>query len=247
MDSTTTVFSGKGNFRDLGGIVTADGRRVKKGLLFRSGELSRLTSEEILSMKNLHIRMIIDFRSGDEKKGPPKVFQNAEYITLPVENGAFTRKKIMNKLLFGQRRALETMLIEANRAFVTDYTHEFSAFLKHLEKGMPVVFHCTAGKDRTGFAAMLVLAALGVAENIIMEDYLLSNKMLAETIEQTIAYTNEQGLNGALLRPILTARQEYLEAAMEVIESRHGGMENYLTNVLGANVDQLQHLYLEGP
>ncbi len=234
------------NFRDIGGIETIDGRKVKRGFLFRSGVLSKAGPEDMKLLKNLQIRKLIDFRSEEEKDGRPIVENDgAELIPIPVENGAFTKEKITAMLASGDKAAFDNMLIEVNRSFVTDFSHEFSMFLKHLEEGKPTLFHCTAGKDRTGYATMLLLSALGVDRETIIADYMASNEYLAETIEQTIAFANATGKNGELLRPLMTVKREYIEAAWELIDEQYGSIGTYLSEKLKTDTEKLKNLYLE--
>jgi protein-tyrosine phosphatase len=140
--------------------------------------------------------------------------------------------------------AFDTLLIHANMAFVTDFQEEFGDFLQHLESGESFVYHCTAGKDRAGFATVLFLSALGVDKETILNDYMISNQYNVELIDGTIASVNNVGLNGEILRPVLEVKLEYINKAYETIDNEFGGMSNYL-DLLGVDIEKLKSLYLE--
>ncbi len=246
VSETQIAFQGQSNFRDLGGIITGDGKSVKWGKIYRSAELNNLTGGDKQYMSSMKIDKLIDFRFADEiAEAPDDIPDGIDVINLPVEDSLFSRTVLTSWLLSGNKAGFDTLLIHANRVFVTDFQDEFATFMKSLENGQSLVFHCTHGKDRTGYATALFLSALGVDREVIIEDYLESNTYLTELIEQTIAYVNSLGLNGELLRPTLEVEREYLETAFDVIDNQYGGMDNYLRNTLGVDVDKLKAMYLE--
>lgn len=245
ISETLLALEGEDNFRDLGGIVTADGKSLKWGLVFRSGELSDLTEADKNYMQSTGITRLVDFRSEHERLEAPDLIPDGIAVSeLPVYDPIFGEDLTTAWLMQGDSLALDTMLVNANRLFVTDFQAEFSSFMKQMEDGNKMVFHCTAGKDRAGFAAVLFLSALGVERETIIDNYLESNQYLAAYIEQTVAYVNSVGLNGELLRPVLGVRQDYIETALNLIDSQYGGMDSYL-QTLGVDVDKLKALYLE--
>ena len=233
------------NFRDLGGIKTKEGRKIKPDHIFRSGHLGNLTEEELNHINNLGIGLLIDFRSDEERiKSPDKLANRIKTIHIPIYDDSFGEKQISNWLMEGNSHSLNNMLINANSLFVTDFQSEFSLFLKKLEKGEKTIFHCNAGKDRAGFATALFLSALGVERETIFKDYLESNIYLHNFIEKTVAFVNTKDLKGELLIPVLGVRKEYLEAAFKLIDNKYHGIENYL-KLLNIDSKKLRQLYLE--
>jgi protein-tyrosine phosphatase len=246
VSETQIAVMGQPNFRDLGGIITKEGKSVKWGKIYRSGELNRLTEDDKQYMASMKIDKLIDFRFDEEiDEAPDNIPEGIEVVNLPVKDSLFTRAVLTSWLISSNKEGFDTLLIHANRVFVTEFQNEFSEFMKSLETGPSLVFHCTYGKDRTGYATALFLSALGVDREKIIEEYLESNTYLDDIIEQTIAYVNSLGLNGELLRPTLEVKREYLENAFSIIDSQYGGMDNYLRNTLGVDVDRLKALYLE--
>lgn len=245
ISETLLPLEGEDNFRDLGGIVTADGKSLKWGLVFRSGELSDLTEADRNYMQSTGISQLVDFRSEGEREEAPDLIPDGITVTeLPVYDPMFGEDLTTAWLIQGDSLALDTMLANANRLFVTDFQAEFSSFMKKLEDGNKLVLHCTAGKDRAGFATALFLSALGVEREVIIDNYLESNEYLAAYIEQTVAYVNGAGLDGELLRPVLGVRLDYIETAFDLIDNQYGGMDSYL-QTLGVDVEKLKALYLE--
>ena len=245
VSATGLAMEGQKNFRDLGGIVTTDGRSLKWGMVFRSGELSKLSENDVDYMASLKLKKLIDFRFDDEIEEAPDVLPDGiEVINIPVEQGSFDRDQLTQWLMSNDAEAFDTLLIHANQAFVTDFQEEFGRFMKLLEAGEPLVYHCTAGKDRAGFATVLFLSALGVDKETIIDDYMASNEYNKEATENTISYVNATGLNGELLRPVLEVKHEYINKAYETIDNQYGGMESYL-KLLGVDTEKLKSLYLE--
>ena len=245
VSSTGVTIKGQPNFRDLGGMITQDGKSVKWDMVFRSGELSALTDDDVQFMANMHFDKLIDFRYTEEIiQNPDKLPSGIDVIKIPVEQGSYSRSQMLQWLSANDQEAFDTLLIHANKVFVTDAQEEFGEFMKKLENGDRLVFHCTAGKDRAGYATALFLSALGVDRETIIQDYLTSNKYNEKMIEETIAYVNSVGMNGELLRPVLIVKREYIEQAFNTIDSQYGGMDSYL-KLLGVDVEKLKSLYLE--
>ncbi len=245
VSSRGVAIEGQRNFRDLGGFITQDDKSVKWGMVFRSGELSALTDDDKTFMANMHFDLLIDFRYDEElEENPDNIPDGIDVLNIPVEQGSYSRDQMTTWLFTNDSEAFDTLLIHANRVFVSDAQTEFSNFLHHLENGDKIVYHCTAGKDRAGYATALFLSALGVDRETIIEDYLTSNDYNEGMIDATIEYVNSMGLNGELLRPVLIVKREYIETAFETIDNKYGGMDSYL-QLLGVDRDKLKSLYLE--
>lgn len=231
------------NCRELGGIPAADGRRVRRGVLWRSGHLFGLSARSRQQVAALGITRIIDLRSAFEREWEPDAPIGARAIHLPIEP--------LVGLYFGQYpEALERMtpadmmkLMRATyRDFITGQTECFAAFFAHLLEGdaAPLLFHCTAGKDRTGTAAALLLLALGVAPVHVMRDYL-------QSAAHCYPPPGASGADDEVLKLLWGVRAEYLEAALHEL-ARQGGVDAYLQRALRVGAperERLRALYLE--
>jgi protein-tyrosine phosphatase len=240
---------GQPNFADLGGIVTMDGKHVKWGKLYRSGDLSRLTDNDVSYIASLHLDEIVDFRFQAEKdEAPDRLPPGVDTIPIPVVDGSYDVDSIKKWLMLGNTEVFDTMLIHVNKLLVNEEQEKFRIFFDHVEKGEVMLYHCTKGKDRAGFATAMILSALGVDRETVIDNYLKSNDYLSEITEQTIKYINDASngfINGELLRPILEVRPEYIQTVFDIIDSDYGGMDNYLRNELGVDIEKLKDLYLE--
>jgi protein-tyrosine phosphatase len=131
------------------------------------------------------------------------------------------------------------------------YRKFFDVLLKNTVDGESVIFHCTAGKDRTGFGALLALSALGVPLNTIKKDYLLTNITTKDFIDSMVEHARQNGKNENVLqsiRDIQSVRSEYLDHAVKVLNDEYGGINNYLRDVMklsSADIMKLRNIYLE--
>jgi len=238
---------GSYNTRELGGYKTTDGKSVKWGVLFRSDKLSDISLEDQKYLKNLGIQRIVDFRSKTEKtEDPDKIPEGVAYIEMPIEVDGAMRTKIEAILKGEINRNVKDFLIEANEEFIKNYSHIYSKFLKDLAKEQkPTMFHCTAGKDRAGFAAAITLIAIGVSKEDAINDYMKTNEYTAERIDEMISKIELMSLyqtDGELLRPLLGVEREYLEAAFKAAENEYGSIENYIRSGLNISEKEIQQL-----
>jgi len=238
---------GSYNSRELGGYKTTDGKSVKWGVLFRSDKLSDISLEDQKYLKNLGIQRIVDFRSKAEKaEDPDKIPEGVAYIEMPIEVDVAMRTKIEAILKGEINRNVKGFLIEANEEFIKNYSHIYSRFLKDLAKEQkPTMFHCTAGKDRAGFAAAITLIAIGVSKEDAINDYMKTNEYTAERINEMISKIELMSLyqtDGELLRPLLGVEREYLEAAFKAAEDEYGSLENYIRSGLNISEKEIQQL-----
>jgi protein-tyrosine phosphatase len=238
------------NFRELGGYKSADGKQTVYGKVFRSQALSQLSDRDIEKMREIGIKTIIDFRDDNEvENAPSRLPEGVKVVRLPVvvgNNASDSMRQAMQTILSDSVQCIRFME-ESNRRFATDFAAQYKAFFDVLlkEENYPVVFHCTAGKDRTGFAAALLLSALDVDWNTVMEDYLLTNQYLKP--QSPAPQMPEQTL--PVMRLILWSVQpSYLNAAKDEILQRYGDMDNYLQEELQmgkAEREQLKHYLLQ--
>jgi protein-tyrosine phosphatase len=230
------------NFRDLAEHVAVP---VRRGVLFRSDHLGALDDADARAIAALGVRRVLDFRGVDERTTAVCSVPGVHVHSLSIEPTVV--QVISNLLAAGHRvTADETVfhMQDTYRGFVRQNTHRFAEFFNHLlESSEPTVFHCTAGKDRTGFAAALVLSALGATPDEVMRDYLQTNERLAPVAVATANWT----LPPPAAQVMYTVRPEFLQAAFEEIDARFGGMEGYLREGLGLRERErarLRELYL---
>lgn len=237
--------AGASNFRDLGGYPTRDGRVVRWRQLFRSNHLGHLTEADAAVLRDLGVRSAFDFRGTEERGEALCGVAGITTHSLPIEPTvvATLRALAVSGSGLSGTQAAEAMR-DSYRRYVRDNTPRFRTLFVHLlEDHAPLVIHCTAGKDRTGFASALILHALGVPPEVIAEDYLLTNRF----------YRRDPSAGSDLpddVRQALgTVQAEYLAAAFEAVDDGYGGLENYLRDGLGlghAERAQLAARYLEG-
>jgi protein-tyrosine phosphatase len=237
------ALEGAHNFRDLGGYATEDGHTVRWGLFYRSDDLSELSDTDLAKLHGLGIKLVCDFRSAEEKaeepdrlpaEGPPAMLE------LPILDDSFSPAVFREKITSGDLgdTDLRQMMIEGNRLFATRYAPRYAAMFERLTQPgqLPALVHCTAGKDRTGFAAAVVLRTLGVPEETVYEDFLLTNHYTAAQIERMVWIIRLVSLfrtDPEQVRPVLGVERAYLEAAFDEIAKQYGGFEAYRREALG--------------
>jgi len=245
--------SGQPNFRDLGGYPSKDGRRVKWGSVYRSGELSQLTASDIGKLDELGIKTVVDLRSPGEvsARGPSRLPPGAKTLPLPIASSDMF-SKLIPMFLEGDFSQLPSDLLErVNRALVRDFREQFGGLLRALNDpaNRPLVFHCTQGKDRAGFGAAMVLSALGVPWETVLEDYLLSNHFRQEENDKLLGMIREfagskngEEIELSKIEGLLYVKAESLEAAHTEIRALHGDVESFLVDGLGCSVEGLERL-----
>jgi len=233
---------GASNFRDLGGYPSRDGRHVRWRQLFRSNHLGQLTSADVAIVRQLGVRTAFDFRGRDERMVGPCAIAEITVQSVPIEPSVLPalRARAMTGHLTADA-ALDLMR-ESYRNYIRHYAPRFRAVFDHLLMDQaPIVIHCTAGQDRTGVAAALVLHALDVPDEIILEDYLLTNRLYRR---ETAAHSD---LPSDVVEAIGTVQASYLAAALDTVRSDHGDLDGYLRDGLGigsAERKVLQERYL---
>ena len=231
------LLDGTSNTRELGGYKTKDGKSLKWGVLYRSDKLSELTDPDQKYLTQLGIKTVIDFRSEEEKQNEPdQVPSNLKYIEMPIEADGAIRPKVEAILKGDLNEDVGAILIETNKEFISDFSGVFKSFIESLvENQEPTLFHCTAGKDRAGFAAALVLLAVGVPEEIVIEDYMKTNKYTEETIQDYINKINLYSLGNVdaeILRPLLGVEERFIRAALDEIKLNYGSVESFIKDGL---------------
>jgi protein-tyrosine phosphatase len=234
---------GASNFRDLGGYATADGRSVRWRHIFRSNHLGHLSETDIGVVRELGVKHAFDFRGTDERVVAACVVKEIAVHSLPIEPTvvAALRARLQARAL-SSADALEIMR-ESYRGYVRLNTHSFRELFAHLVDGEgPLVIHCTAGKDRTGFACALILHALGVPEKTISEDYLLTNRFYRRDPASAPDLPDE------VRQAIGSVNASFLAAGLETIGERYGDLDGYFRDGLGLGTrerSELKKRYLQ--
>ncbi|AUC85496.1 protein-tyrosine-phosphatase [Polaribacter sp. ALD11] len=227
------------NFRDLGGIETKDGKHVKWGMIYRSGELDKLTEEDLDYMKELKIKTICDLRSNIEIEEKPDMYpKGVNWTHLPIGNldkgntkKMFKKLREADPLTFNGEKLMEDL---SGDFFISSKDKFKTLFDNLLSDKTPLLFHCTAGKDRTGYSSALILFALGVNEKTIFDEYLLSNHFRYDSNEDMLKKaTKFYGIDERILRPLMSVKESYLRKGIENIKSQYGSMQNYLEKGIG--------------
>jgi len=245
------------NFRELGGIPTRDGRRVRWRRIFRSGHWGGASDADVRTMGELGIGRVYDFRSELDLgyDGHDRLPEGVDHVTLSTSDPAMAvdiremiREGGIEKLreVFGQGRAAAYMTDHAAR-LVTERLGVYRSFLLGMADPdpPPVLFHCSAGKDRAGWAGSCVLLALGVDEEEVVEHYLLSNVHYEVGSQGRDVIDSEVA---ELLSPLVGVRREYVEASFAAAHEAFGSIDAYLREGLGlsdAELEQLRSSWLD--
>lgn len=244
---------GSHNTRELGGYKTTDGKTIKWGKLFRSDKLSDISKTDQAYLQNLGIKKIVDFRSEQEKAEDPNIIPTGiSYVEMPISVDGAMRSKIEAVLKGETDREVQSFLIDANKEFVTNYADVYENFLRGLiDDDAPTLFHCTAGKDRAGFAAAITLIALGVSKEDVINDYMKTNAFTQERIEEILGQIELMSLYQSdveILRPLLGVEQIYIETAFRTAEEKYGSLENFIRdglNISDEDIQKLRNKFLE--
>ncbi|MBL1085948.1 tyrosine-protein phosphatase [Streptomyces actinomycinicus] len=239
--STEPELAGVRNFRDVGGLPTVDGRRVRYGVLYRSGHLAHATEQDAAFLASLDLHTVFDFRNAADQRleGPDVELPGVRNVNLPLSDpadGAEFWKMVRDGDLDQLREILDDgkaagRMTASYRKIVKERTAEHSQVLHALaEDSVPALMHCAAGKDRAGISIAVTLLALGVERDAIVSDYLESNAKhrrykVHRSGSADTAYTPEVM---ELLSPLFDARAEYLAAAFDSIEQTWGDVDTYL-------------------
>jgi protein-tyrosine phosphatase len=243
---------GMHNLRDLGGYPALDGHTVRWGVLYRSDHLGRLTDRGLAQLGALGLTALIDLRTGPEKEETPDRLPDAgalRVVDLPIAD--VTREpgsELRQRLARGDVAGLDVpaVMVRTYRQFGVRFAPEFRQVVDEVlrAQGRPLLFHCTAGKDRTGFAAALLLRLLGVPEEAVLRDYLLSTRYCLEAwgkdIETLRALRGREAAQA--VRQFCTAEAPYLEAAFEAIDGAFGSFDAYAQQALGLGEEELARL-----
>ncbi|GID09383.1 tyrosine-protein phosphatase [Actinocatenispora rupis] len=242
--------SGATNARDIGGYATARGP-VRTGRVYRSDALAKLTDDDLAALAGAGVTTVVDLRGQSEvdQLGADRLPPGVTAVHLPILDATTDLYRLLGELI-GSRDAVrqraeladgggERFMTDMYRWFVSDEgaRDRFGALLRRIADagGTPLLYHCTAGKDRTGWTTAVLLTLLGVDRDTVYEDYLASNPIVREAAATMLA-----GLRGArvmaepeLLQPLLDVRPEYLAAAFDEVDRRFGTFDGFVADGLG--------------
>lgn len=244
------------NFRDLGGYRTADGHTVKWGMLFRSGSMVDLTAQDLGYLNKLGIRTICDYRDRNERKAEPMPWAAGTGPTIFADDydgmAVGLMPKDMGKIT---PETASAIMAKTYPMMLKTFAPQFKRmFGQLLEGNAPLAFNCSAGKDRTGVSSALLLTALGVPRETVIQDYLLTNQYLPAALAKAKTGPSDatgkafMSLPPAVQAAFMKADRAYIEAAFKALDAHRGGAMGYLKDELGLDKPQiakLRALYLD--
>ncbi|HEU5293398.1 MAG TPA: tyrosine-protein phosphatase [Burkholderiaceae bacterium] len=245
-DQRVLNLQGATNFRDLGGYVGREGRPLRWRRVFRSDHLGHLTEADRSILAPLGLRRAFDFRGRDERLAQTYELPGLRQFSLAIEPTVVRQMSLLSNagIALAPRR-MAALMEDLYRHLVNDEAQRFAEWFAHLlDDNSPLVFHCTAGKDRTGLAAALLLLALGVPLCVVQQDYLLTN----EVYRRPASASAEAGIPVDALAVLWSASSGFLRAAMGAIDVDHGGIDRYLEQRMGLTSrarERLAALYLQ--
>ncbi|WP_058911471.1 tyrosine-protein phosphatase [Entomohabitans teleogrylli] len=227
------------NFRDMGGNLAADGRRVRPGKLLRSGALDHLTDGDLSHLGNIPLRYILDYRDPDEvNRHPDRLSPGAHYVNAPANP---LSREVNARVVEFSAASLESLdgeawMLELYRQlpFNNPAYHQLAAWLKTPFDGA-LVQHCAVGKDRTGVGCALALFTLGCDKNTVMEDYLLTDGMLTKVHQVVLGMCGDALTDNGhrQLNSLLAVRESYLGTALGAIKERYGDVDTWMAREYG--------------
>lgn len=240
------ILSSTPNLRDLGGIVTRDGCRIRKGIIYRSEQLSKITDAEMPLFENLGLKNIYDLRTDAERQEQPdRIPAGAAHIVVDVladerQAGPATLLHLLSNPKEAEEKLgggkIEQMFIKTYAGFVSlpSARSGYSMMFHELSRAenLPAIYHCTTGKDRTGWASAALLTLCGVSQEDVMQNYLLSNEYILPEYAEVIDKLTKAGVDQGILLSILGVRAEYLQAAFAEMQEAFGSIEDYFSKAL---------------
>ncbi len=240
------------NLRDLGGYLGKDGKRVKKLSLLRSGEITNISQEDkIVLVDDYRLKTIVDLRSESEKENAPdSIIKNVDYFHIDIMKDDMGKNTSLENFKDNMNEEyISKFMEETYKDFIIDKGaiegyREFMNLLLKQEEGS-LIFHCFAGKDRTGFGAAIILTLLGVSKEDIYHDYMLTNKMRADENNKMISQMKNYGMTDEQVKAMevaLNVEKNYLDASYKTAEENFGSLDNYITEALKMNKEERKYL-----
>jgi protein-tyrosine phosphatase len=252
------MLSGARNFRDIGGLPTTKGRRVRYGKIYRSGSLARVTDGDLKAIERLGLRTVVDLRTETERSRGPSRWASSEVnvIESPKRD---TADMLAGLLATGDsgHPAWRDRFSAFYASIPELYAGEYSKMFQAIAAGdTPLLVNCSAGKDRTGVAIMFILVALGADHESAISDYMLSEERLRDDpgftdMLSTMVLEDFNQLSPPARTVMLGTDRAHIEAALQAVAGAYGSVSNYLTERLGMTADALafmrRHLTEEIP
>ncbi len=244
------------NFRDIGGYSNSQGRKVKWRKIMRCGHLASLSDNDLDILEKIGINRVHDFRRSEEQEMSPSCAVRAEFVDdYQILIGDISR--FWEFLFEGELTAESShqLVVNSYASCIDSVIPAFSRFMRHIVDNADnaSVFHCSAGKDRTGMAAALILSALDVPRETIIKDYMLTvehydSEQLINIVEEHLRKANVDSWDRAWLMPYCSVHQDNIVAFLDAIDASYGNVKNYLISALGlsqADLDKMHQCYLE--
>ncbi|WP_156365867.1 tyrosine-protein phosphatase [Nocardiopsis sp. NRRL B-16309] len=253
MTSDGFILPSAPNFRDLGGLRSGSGRTVRHGLLYRSDALHSVSTEDLAVYHGLGIRQLVDLRTPVERERlPDLVPDGAEYAVVAVQGQDAAGANFTDTLADPEAAramfadgAAERFMYAVYRELVAD-DEALAGYRELVERvatgPSSLVFHCSAGKDRTGWGAAVVLGLLGVDRADILADYLASNERQANTDAWMRRLSVDSGLAWDDVAPMTRVRAEYLETAFGHVDELFGSFDQYVADGLKVSESVVERL-----
>lgn len=235
------------NFRDVGGIPTYSNGKIKHGLIFRSATVDRIKREDIVYLRALNIRTIIDLRAPKEISKRKRLIDEVTILSFPLDFNQTTRDRLKPYLY---KKDSEKILADISNQLYLDILDAAAPVFRQImelllsEDRAPVLIHCHAGKDRTGIIVALILLALGTERKLIIDDFLKSNEALIPYFKKMLLirkiislgyFPSERMLN------VITVKQRNIDSIIDRVQNHYGGIEGYLASA-GFQVSHLEDL-----
>lgn len=241
------------NFRDIGGIVTKDNRVVNWGRFYRADALARVDDKEFEAFNNLGITKVYDLRSDHEvSQAPNNLPSGVNNIAFPIFNqvNAEYFKDMERKFKTGDFTVddADQILVDTNKDFASIYKERFAELMELiLQDDTPIVYHCSAGKDRTGFTTALILSVLNVDRQTILDEYEMTNYYTQDSMDENIEKmaslaTGGNTLDKEALRSLMGVKRLFLQAAFDTIDQNYGSMDNFIKQELNISDAQRKEL-----
>lgn len=260
-----SMFASVENFRDMGGTPMADGRRIKKGMFFRSGALDKVSEEDKAAINALNIGTVFDYRDGKEIARNPDFEGNFKYVNIPALRSMAAEAADMETQSEGSTGLTKEQAESIKSQFMQSYiempmeNEAYRQTLLALNEHKPILYHCASGKDRTGVGGMLITLALGGTKEQAMIDYLDSNEYrkednqkmfdyIANLAKKTNAPKEALDLGEELMHYMMLTNERFLNASFNSIFSKYNTFDDYLLGEYGITkemTDDWKSFYLE--
>lgn len=242
------ALEGGHNFRDIGGYPTVGGRFVARGRVYRSGTMSELTDGDHVVLEELGLQLVCDFRSTGERTRRPSRFPSIPSYEIWSRDYEISGADLVTAIRRPEADASSSrcLMIETYRTLVYEQAPSYAELFRRIACGpLPLIFHCSAGKDRTGIAAALLLDLLGVSRQDIIDDYLLSDLFFARgcaLVAKDPLGDQLSTIAEEVWEPVMRADADYIRAMFETVEARHGSIARFVREELGIDDDVIERI-----